>query len=89
MFPSHLRPSMTQKISGPDGHHSGVEAFIRERFPLRAESGDPSRGRSCGLGLVGRSPEWWRRLKYRCGALWPPRSCPIDDDRLASEHRKG
>jgi hypothetical protein len=27
---SHLRPSMTQKISGPDGHDSGVEAFIRD-----------------------------------------------------------
>jgi hypothetical protein len=31
---SHLRPSMTQKISGPDGHDSGVEAFIRDSaFP--------------------------------------------------------
>jgi hypothetical protein len=36
---SHLRPSMTQKISGPDGHDSGVEAFIRDGvFPTEGWS---------------------------------------------------
>jgi hypothetical protein len=42
MLRSHLSPSMTQKISGPDGHHSGVEAFIRDgAFPTEGGIGRP------------------------------------------------
>jgi hypothetical protein len=44
MLRSHLRTSMTQKISGPDGHHPGVEAFIRDgAFPIEGGIGRPVR----------------------------------------------
>jgi hypothetical protein len=42
MLRSHLRPSTTQKISGPDGYHSRVESFIRDdAFPTEGGIGRP------------------------------------------------